>query len=88
MINLSSKRRELTMIFLDNASTTQIYDEALNAYVNYSKNSYFNPSALYKAGSDINMELLKNRNEVLKLLGASLMDKSIFTSGATEKFLC
>ena len=72
------------MIFLDNASTTQIYDEALNAYVNYSKNSYFNPSALYKAGSDINMELLKNRNEVLKLLGASLMDKLIFTSGATE----
>ena len=47
MIELSSKK-DKTMIFLDNASTTRIYDEALEEY-NSLKSSYNweNPSASY-----------------------------------------
>lgn len=72
------------MIFLDNASTTRIYDEALEEYNRYSKDCYYNPSSLYGAGSDISMDINKTRAEMLKMLGASSFDKIYFTSGATE----
>lgn len=72
------------MIFLDNASTTRIYDEALEEYNKYSKDCYYNPSSLYGAGSDISMDINKTRAEMLKMLGASSFDKIYFTSGATE----
>ena len=72
------------MIFLDNASTTRIYDEALEEYNKYSKDCYYNPSSLYGAGSDIAMDINKTRAEMLKMLGASSFDKIYFTSGATE----
>ena len=83
MIELSSKK-DKTMIFLDNASTTRIYDEALEEYNKYSKDCYYNPSSLYGAGSDIAMDINKTRAEMLKMLGASSFDKIYFTSGATE----
>ena len=72
------------MIFLDNASTTKIYDEALNEYNKQSINNFYNASALYKSGSDV-LKLVNNtRNLILKLLGANNIDNLIFTSGATE----
>lgn len=84
MLKLNLVKRKLAMIFLDNASTTQIYEEALNEYVIQSKNNYFNSSALYKKGSDVLKEINKARLTFLKLLGASSFDNIIFTSGATE----
>lgn len=72
------------MIFLDNASTTQIYDEALNEYITQNKSNYYNASALYKCGSDVIKEVNKARFNLIKLLGGSSFDNLVFTSGATE----
>ncbi|MBQ2864674.1 MAG: cysteine desulfurase [Clostridia bacterium] len=72
------------MIFLDNASTTKIYDEALKEYNEQSVNNFYNASALYKSGSDVLKQLNKARANLIKLLGGSTIDNLIFTSGATE----
>ncbi len=72
------------MIFLDNASTTKIYDESLKEYVFQSEQNYFNASSLYKAGSDVLKQINKARETIIKLLGGSSFDNLIFTSGATE----
>lgn len=72
------------MIFLDNASTTKIYDEALKEYVFQSEQNYFNASALYKPGSDVLKQVNNARKTIIKLLGGSGFDNLIFTSGATE----
>ncbi len=72
------------MIFLDNASTTKIYDEALEEYIVKSKENFYNASALYKSGSDVIKEVNKVRLNLIKLLGGSTFDNLVFTSGATE----
>lgn len=72
------------MIFLDNASTTKIYDEALEEYINFSKNSYYNASSLYKNGVDVSVKINNARKGIIKLIGGSVFDNLIFTSGATE----
>ena len=72
------------MIFLDNASTTKIYDEALKEYNEQSINNFYNASALYKNGSDVLKQINKTRMLILKVLGASSIDNLLFTSGATE----
>ncbi len=72
------------MIFLDNASTTKIYDEALKEYNEQSVNNFYNASALYKSGSDVLKQINKARANLIKLLGGSTIDNLIFTSGATE----
>ncbi len=72
------------MIFLDNASTTKIYDEALKEYSEQSINNFYNASALYKSGSDMLKQLNKARLNIIKLLGGSSIDNLLFTSGATE----
>ena len=40
------------MIYLDNAATTKMYDEAIYAYVDVCKNHFANPSALHSYGMD------------------------------------
>lgn len=72
------------MIFLDNASTTKIYTEALEEYNNQSVNCFYNASALYKNGSEVLKQINKARLNLIKLLGGSSFDNLIFTSGATE----
>ena len=72
------------MIFLDNASTTKIYNEALEEYVNFSKENYFNASSLYKNGVQVSVKVNNARKTIIKLLGGSVFDNLIFTSGATE----
>lgn len=72
------------MIFLDNASTTKIYKEALDEYVLQSEQNFYNASALYKSGSNVIKEVNKARQNIIKLLGGSSFDNLVFTSGATE----
>ncbi len=72
------------MIFLDNASTTKIYKEALEDYVMFSNNSFYNPSSLYKPGVTVSSQINTARKSIINLLGGSVFDNLIFTSGATE----
>ena len=71
------------MIFLDNASTTRIYDEAFSEYEKFSLEYYFNPSALYAGGVLVHKNIENARNTISNILGCE-SDNIIFTSSATE----
>lgn len=71
------------MIYLDNASTTKMYDEVLDTYINISKENYYNASAMYSCGLNSKNLINNSRSCILKALGATNYD-IIFTGSATE----
>ena len=71
------------MIYFDNASTTLVKPEVLEAY-NKAKTQFFaNPSSIHIAGQEASRLLQKAREQILSTLNAK-DDDLIFTSGATE----
>ena len=70
-------------IYLDNSATTRICDEALNKYIETSKECYGNPSSLHALG----FESEKMLNSAREAICNSLMAKGctvIFTASGTE----
>ena len=71
------------IIYLDNAATTVVSDEVLEAY-NKAKRLYFaNPSSIHIPGQEANRMLEKAREQILNILKCN-DHELIFTSGATE----
>lgn len=71
------------MIFLDNASTTKIFDEVNDTIFNINANDYFNPSALYEPSMKVLQKVKEAKKTIAKILNCN-EDNIIFTSGATE----
>ena len=71
------------MIYLDNASTTRINEEVLNAMMPYFNQFYFNASSNHKEGVLVKNEIEKSRELCADLIHAE-PSEIIFTSGATE----
>ena len=71
------------MIYLDNASTTKIFDEVNKKIFEINSNQYFNPSALYQNAIDTSDIVRAARQELASNMGTT-EDHIIFTSGATE----
>ncbi|WP_311481339.1 cysteine desulfurase family protein [uncultured Anaerococcus sp.] len=71
------------MIYLDNAATTKMYDEALEAYVDVCKNHYANPSALHSYGMQAE-NLIKNTKKYIGKLISASESEIFFTKSATE----
>ena len=71
------------IIYLDNAATTVVNNEVLEAY-NKAKKLYFaNPSSIHIPGQEAYRLLEKAREQILSILKVK-DDELIFTSGATE----
>jgi cysteine desulfurase len=70
-------------IYLDNSATTKICDEALDRYVNVSKECYGNPSSLHGLGFDAEKLIDGARVEICNSLGAKGA-AVIFTASGTE----
>ena len=71
------------IIYLDNAATTVVNNEVLEAYVK-AKTSYFaNPSSIHAEGQKANRLLNKAREQIINILNTP-NHEVIFTSGATE----
>lgn len=70
-------------IYLDNSATTRICDEALETYIQISKEHFGNPSSLHAVGFDAEKILKDARGEVLKALGAK-NGTLIFTASGSE----
>ena len=71
------------IIYLDNAATTAVNNEVLEAYVK-AKTSYFaNPSSIHAEGQKANRLLDKAREQIINILNTP-NHEVIFTSGATE----
>ncbi len=71
------------MIFLDNASTTKVFDLAVERMNKIYLTDYFNPSATYKGGRDAYSYINESREKIAGYLGAK-KEEIYFTSCATE----
>ncbi len=70
-------------VYLDNAATTRIAPEVLEAMLPFLEENYGNPSSFHTFGSS-HMEAVETaRGQVARLLGARA-DEIFFTSGGTE----
>lgn len=79
------------MIYLDNAATTRVFDNAARAASFSMTDDYFNPNSTYKCAVSVNNEIERARRTIAAAVGARA-DELIFTSCATEAnntvFLC
>ena len=71
------------MIFLDNASTTKLCDNAKKALIEGADN-YINPSASYSAGLDNKKIIEEAKRSILSPLKVQYKENLIFTASATE----
>lgn len=70
-------------VYADNAATTALCPEALDAMVNCLKDTYGNPSSLHHMGQEAAEVVLEARTTIAKALGAGV-NEIYFTSGGTE----
>ncbi len=73
----------MNTIYLDNAATTRVAPEVLEAMLPYFKNEFGNPSSFHSFGSSQKEAIEKARGQVARLLGAK-SEEIYFTSGGTE----
>lgn len=71
------------MIYLDNAATTRIHPDVLDAMMPYLEYEYGNPGSLYALGRRANAAVGKAREQVAKFINAA-PEQVIFTSGGSE----
>jgi cysteine desulfurase len=72
-----------TQIYLDNAATTPLAPEALEAMLPYFSQTFGNASSPYAVGREARMAIDRARSEVAQLVGANA-DEIAITSGGTE----
>ncbi len=70
-------------VYLDNAATTQLRDEVIDAMANNLKNYYGNPSSTHSFGRSVKSIIEQSRKHIAKRLNVSASE-IIFTSGGTE----
>lgn len=71
------------MIYLDNAATTCIYKEALNAMLPFYIDNYSNPSGTYDFSTAGRRAMNNARRKIADVIGADVTE-IYFTSGGTE----
>ena len=71
------------MIYFDNASTTPLDGEVLDAMMPYLKQNFGNPSSQHAAGRSAAAGVLSARDKIAELFGCKA-DEVYFTSGGTE----
>lgn len=69
--------------YLDNAATTQVFDEEFDLMKQNNTENFFNPSASYMPAIIVKKILNNSREKITKLLGGQ-HGKLLFTSSATE----
>ena len=74
------------MIYLDNAASTQIHPDVLDAMLPYLKEQYGNPSSIHRYGRLAHKAIEKARKQVALLINAD-PSEILFTSGGTESNL-
>ncbi|MCR5457414.1 MAG: cysteine desulfurase [Clostridiales bacterium] len=71
-------------IYADNAATTKISKNALEVMNKTAENCYGNPSSVHSHGQMASSMLYKARTVIGTLVGASLPEEIVFTSGGSE----
>lgn len=71
------------MIYLDNAATTRLSEEALEGMLPYLKGEYGNPGAVYTMAGRARKAVAESRRAIAETIGG-LPEEIYFTSGGTE----
>lgn len=71
------------IIYLDNAATTPVDSEVVEAMLPYLKNEYGNPSSIHQLGNRTKVVIEQSRKKVAEILNAH-PSEIFFTSGGTE----
>ena len=71
------------LIYLDNAATTRVYPEVLEAMTPYFTEYYGNPSAFYSFSNTAGKAVAEARENIAKLIGAKT-EEIYFTGGGSE----
>jgi len=71
------------LIYLDNAASTQIHEDVLEAMLPYLKEQYGNPSSIHHYGRLANKAIEKARKQIAMLINAD-SSEILLTSGGTE----
>jgi len=71
-------------IYLDNAATTRVRPEVLEAMLPYFCEQYGNPSSIYPLGQDASDAVAEARATIAEALGTAKPQEVFFTSGGTE----
>lgn len=74
---------EMQRIYFDNAATTNLDTEVLEAMMPYLTEKYGNPSSIYSYGRETKMAIENARKSVARILGCK-PGEIFFTSGGTE----
>ena len=72
------------LIYLDNAATTSMRPEVLEAMKPYFMEDYFNPSSVYSAAGKVKKAVDDARDEIAKALHAKASSEIYFTGGGSE----
>lgn len=70
-------------VYFDNAATTQVYPETVDALAKTYKEDFWNPSAMYAPAIEADKKLEASRSQIAKALKVP-SSKLFFTSGGTE----
>ena len=70
-------------IYLDNAATTKVKDEVLDAMLPFFKEDYANPSAIYSFANKAEAAVIESRKTIADVIGAN-ENEIYFTSGGSE----
>ena len=71
------------LIYLDNAATTQVYPEVLDAMLPYFTEHYGNPAAIYSFAGESERAVAKARKQIADVIGAKT-EEIYFTGGGSE----
>ena len=77
------RRRENTLIYLDNSATTKVLPEILNTFIAVNEKYWANPSSIHEFGHQTNQLLQSAREQIAEIL-QTVSTKIYFTSGGTE----
>lgn len=72
------------VIFLDNASTSPMSVKSAEIYRQFSCDNFYNPSAIYSQGANMQNEIKNAKIKVAKSLGTTFNQNIVFCGSATE----
>ena len=70
------------LIYMDNAATTQVYPEVLEAMTPFFTEYYGNPSSVYSFAGEAKKAVDHSRDTIAKLIGAKT-EEIYFTGGGS-----
>lgn len=71
------------LIYLDNAATTRVKEEIIDAMMPYFNDKFYNPSSVYSPSREVTKDINEARSLIAKSIGAS-ENEIYFTSGGSE----